>query len=83
MNLIPPNVEQCEYSMLERKNIDSKYSDLFKLYRLGTTIFSPLKGGILTVKYLKEILEGARWATIEFMKNRFEKEKNSIRFFLI
>ena len=78
LNLIPPIVEQCEYSMLERKKVDSEYSDLFKLYRLGTTIFSPLKGGILTGKYLKEIPEGTRLATKEFMKKRFEKEKDSI-----
>ena len=48
LNLIPPIVEQCEYSMLVRDKVDNEYSDLFKLHGLGTTIFSPLKGGILT-----------------------------------
>ena len=76
LNLIPPIVEQCEYSMLERKKVDDEYSDLFKMYRLGTTIWSPLKGGILTGKYLNEIPEGTRLAKMEFMKKRYEKEKD-------
>ncbi len=78
LNLIPPIVEQCEYSMLERKKVDNEYSDLFKMYKLGTTIWSPLKGGILTGKYLNEIPPGTRLANKEFMKNRYEKEKDEI-----
>ena len=78
LNLIPPIVEQCEYSMLERKKVDCEYSDLFKMYQLGTTIWSPLKGGILTGKYLNEIPAGTRLATKDFMKNRYEKEKDEI-----
>ncbi len=78
LNLIPPIVDQCEYSMLERKKVDSEYSDLFKLYKLGTTIWSPLKGGILTGKYLNEIQEGTRLFKHDFMKNRYDKEKDAI-----
>ena len=78
LNLIPPIVEQCEYSMLERKKVDSEYSDLFKMYQLGTTIWSPLKGGILTGKYLNEIPKGTRLDTKDFMKAMYEKEKNEI-----
>ena len=76
LNLIPPIVEQCQYSMLERKKVDDEYRDLFKLYKLGTTIWSPLKGGILTGKYLNEIPEGTRLARFERMKTRYEKEKD-------
>jgi len=78
LNLIPPIVEQCQYSMLERQKVDNEYSDLFKLYKLGTTIWSPLKGGILTGKYLNEIAEGTRLAKREQMKDRYEKEKDDI-----
>ena len=78
LNLIPPIVEQCQYSMLERKKVDNEYRDLFKLYKLGTTIWSPLKGGILTGKYLNEIPEGTRLANREQMKSRYEKEKDDI-----
>ena len=48
------------------------------MYQLGTTIWSPLKGGILTGKYLNEIPAGTRLATKDFMKNRYEKEKDEI-----
>ena len=78
LNLIPPIVEQCEYNMLMRNKMDSEYSDLFKLHGMGTTIFSPLKGGILTGKYLNEIPEGTRITKMDWMKNLYEKEKDSI-----
>ena len=78
LNLIPPIVEQCEYSMLVRDKVDSEYSDLFKLHGLGTTIWSPLKGGILTGKYLNEIPEGTRVAKMEFMKKLYEQQKDDI-----
>ncbi len=48
------------------------------MYKLGTTIWSPLKGGILTGKYLTGIPEGTRVATKDFMKNIYEKEKDVI-----
>ena len=80
LNLIPPIVEQCQYSMLERQKVDNEYSDLFKMYKLGTTIWSPLKGGILTGKYLEKIPEGTRLANEKhgFMKSMYEKEKDII-----
>ena len=31
LNLHPPIVEQCEYSMLARNKVDNEYSDLFKM----------------------------------------------------
>ena len=64
--------------MLVRQKVDNEYSDLFKMYQLGTTIWSPLKGGILTGKYLNEVPEGTRVAKMEFMKKYYEKEKDDI-----
>ena len=64
--------------MLVRDKVDSEYSDLFKLHGLGTTIWSPLKGGILTGKYLNEIPEGTRVAKMEFMKKFYEQQKDDI-----
>ena len=78
LNLIPPIVDQCQYSMLERDKVDNEYSDLFRMYKLGTTIWSPLKGGILTGKYLNEIQEGTRLAKNDHMKSRYDKEKDTI-----
>ena len=60
LGLIKPVVEQCEYSMLERNKMENEYRDLFKRYKMGTSIFSPLRYGILTGKYINEIPDDSR-----------------------
>ena len=50
-NLHKPIVEQPQYSMLVRDRFEKEYSFLFSEYKMGTTIWSPLAGGILTSKY--------------------------------
>ena len=46
-----PIVDQCEYSMLIREKMEKEYRRLFSEYRYGTTIWSPIAGGILAGKY--------------------------------
>ncbi|CAG9314361.1 unnamed protein product [Blepharisma stoltei] len=48
---IPPIVEQCEYHMFRRDIIERDYVPLFDQYGLGTTVWSPLAGGLLSGKY--------------------------------
>ena len=50
-HLIPPLMEQPEYNMLHREKIEKEYMHLYSEIGLGTTIWSPLKSGILTGKY--------------------------------
>jgi voltage-dependent potassium channel beta subunit len=50
-NLHKPIVEQAQYSMLVRDRFEKEYRRIFAEYRYGTTIWSPLAGGILTGKY--------------------------------
>ena len=38
-----------------------KVRDLFKRYKMGTTIWSPLESGILTVKYINGIPNDSRY----------------------
>ena len=38
LNLIAPVVEKCNYNMMLRNRVESEYRDLFKRYRMGTTI---------------------------------------------
>ena len=52
LGLIKPVVEQCHYNMLSRQSVEVDYRDLFKRYKMGTTIWSPLESGILTGKYI-------------------------------
>jgi len=60
-NLIPPVMEQPQYNLFHRERVDAEY---FKLFRsetgLGTTIWSPLAGGLLTGKYQNGIPEDSR-----------------------
>lgn len=48
--------------MLVRKKLEVEYADLFDRFNLGTTIWSPLLGGILTGKYNDEIPDNTRLA---------------------
>jgi len=49
--LIPPTMEQPQYSMLVRERVEKEYARLYAEIGLGTTIWSPLASGLLTGKY--------------------------------
>ena len=59
-NLIPPTMEQPQYSMFHRQKVEQEFAPLYETVGLGTTIFSPLYFGILTGKYNDGIPEGSR-----------------------
>jgi voltage-dependent potassium channel beta subunit len=61
LGLIKPIVEQPQYSMLHRDRFEVEYGTLFDKYRMGSTIWSPLAGGILTGKYNFGIPAGSRF----------------------
>jgi len=61
--LIPPIADQPQYSLLVRDRVEAEYRPLYKLYSYGNTIWSPLKGGILTGKYNDGIPKGTRYDT--------------------
>ena len=65
-NLVPPTMEQPQYSMFHRKRVEDEIAPLAKSLGLGLTTFSPLYFGILTGKYSDGIPEGSR-ATLEEM----------------
>lgn len=60
--LIGPTVEQPQYNMLNRDKMEKEFLRLFRDYRMGTTIWSPLASGILTGKYMNGIPEGSRFS---------------------
>jgi voltage-dependent potassium channel beta subunit len=79
--LIPPLMEQPEYSLFHRKRFEAEYAPLFERFGLGSTIWSPLAGGLLTGKYSDGIPEGSR-ATLpgyEWLRARYEGEKAASR----
>ena len=61
LNLIAPVCEQCNYNMMIRDRVEAEYRDLFKKYKMGTTIWSPLESGILAGRYLNGIPEDSRY----------------------
>jgi voltage-dependent potassium channel beta subunit len=65
-NLIPPTMEQPQYSMFHRKRVEDEIAPLARELGLGLTTYSPLYFGILTGKYNDGVPEGSR-ATLENM----------------
>jgi len=62
LNLIGPLMEQPEYNMLKRDRFEREYEPLFRKFGTGTTVFSPLRRGILTGKYDEGIPTDSRAA---------------------
>ncbi len=75
--LIPPTMEQPEYNMFARDRVEKEYARLYGEIGLGTTIWSPLAGGLLTGKYNDGIPAGSRatLAGYEWLQKRFTGEK--------
>ncbi len=60
--LIGPAMEQPQYNLLKRANVEEDLEPITQQYGLGLTTFSPLRNGILTGKYNNGIPEGSRAA---------------------
>ncbi|MEX0869752.1 MAG: aldo/keto reductase [Nitriliruptoraceae bacterium] len=72
-----PVVEQPQYNLLHRDRVEHEYRRLYENLGLGTTVWSPLAGGLLTGKYVDGIPAGSR-ATIpgyEWLRKRYENER--------
>ena len=79
LNLHKPIVEQPEYNMLARDNFEKNYRRIFAEYKYGTTIWSPLAGGILAGKYNDGVIpEGSRYsnhAMLDAVWQKYMSEK--------
>ncbi|KAI0348242.1 voltage-gated potassium channel beta-2 subunit [Trametopsis cervina] len=62
LGLIAPIAEQCQHHMLHRERPEREYLPLYERYDLGTTVWSPLAGGLLTGKYTNGIPASSRLA---------------------
>ncbi len=73
-HLIPPLMEQPQYNMFHREKVEREFAPLYRQFKLGTTIWSPLASGLLTGKYNNGIPEGARGSLegYEWLRKRFE-----------
>tara|TARA_B100002052_G_scaffold206934_1_gene189084 strand:+ start:2709 stop:3653 length:945 start_codon:yes stop_codon:yes gene_type:complete len=60
-NLRGPSMEQPQYNILYRDRFEKEYKYIFKKYKIGSTIWSPLASGLLTGKYNKGIPKKSRF----------------------
>jgi len=76
-HLIPPLMEQPQYHLFHRERFEKEYLPLYEGMGLGTTIWSPLAGGLLTGKYNDGIPEGSRGDLegYEWLRPRFEGDE--------
>ena len=77
-NLRPPSMEQPQYNLFHRRRFEEEYDILYKELGYGTTVWSPLYGGMLTGKYNQgEIPKGSRadLSDFDWMKKRVQDEK--------
>ena len=61
LKLIGPIVEQTQYNLLHRNRIEREYANLFKDFKLGITVWSPLFSGVLTGKYIDSTPDESRY----------------------
>ena len=81
-NLRGPTMEQPQYNLLFRDRFEKEYKDIFKKYKIGSTIWSPLASGLLTGKYNDGIpsksrfkVKGYEWLADTIDKIDFNKIK--------
>jgi voltage-dependent potassium channel beta subunit len=80
-HLIPPTMEQPQYNMFTRERVEKEYAPLYREFGLGTTIWSPLAGGLLTGKYDAGIPPGTRVSLpgYEWLRERYAGPEAEIR----
>jgi voltage-dependent potassium channel beta subunit len=76
-HLHKPVVEQPQYNLFWRDRVEKEYARLIKDYGYGTTVFSPLGGGLLTGKYNNGIPSDSRGALkgYEWLRDRFTDQQ--------
>jgi voltage-dependent potassium channel beta subunit len=72
-----PVVEQPVYNMLDRAQLESEQEEVLSNRGMGTVVFSPLAGGLLTGKYDKGMPKDSRAAkaTEDWMKESFSEHR--------
>ena len=74
-------MEQPQYHMFHRQRVEVEYAPLYEEPGLGTTVWSPLAGGLLTGKYDAGIPAGSRPTLEQFawLKPGYEGEEAAAR----
>ncbi len=75
-NLYPPQVEQPQYSLLERRKFEKDIAPAAQKHGMGLVTWSPLASGLLTGKYDEGLPEGSRIAQVDWLKEEVYKPEN-------
>jgi voltage-dependent potassium channel beta subunit len=80
-----PVMEQPEYNLFNRNNVEVDLKPIIDKYGLGTTIWSPLCSGMLTGKYQKGVPKGSRLDLpgYEWLKARYNSDVGQQRIQLV
>jgi voltage-dependent potassium channel beta subunit len=80
LNLHKPIVEQPQYNILHRDAFEKEQRRIFDEYKYGSTIWSPLAGGVLSGKYNDgNIPEGSRFDKEKQLQAMFMKKLDSTK----
>ena len=76
-HLVPPTMEQPQYSMVHRDRVEREYARLYGDVGLGLTVWSPLASGVLSGKYDDGVPDGSRMAMpgYEWLRALFESDE--------
>ena len=84
-NLRGPSMEQPQYNILCKERFEKEYKNIFKKYKIGSTIWSPLASGLLTGKYNDGIpsksrfkVKGYEWLADSTDEHDFKKIKKIV-----
>jgi voltage-dependent potassium channel beta subunit len=81
LRLAPPTMEQPQYNMFHRENVERDLAPLYGEIGLGTTIWSPLASGLLTGKYNEGDPGGTRISlpNYDWLRQQFESDETRRR----
>jgi voltage-dependent potassium channel beta subunit len=81
LHLAPPTMEQPQYNMFHRENVEQTLAPLYGEIGLGTTIWSPLASGLLTGKYNEGDPGGTRISlpNYDWLREKFESDETRQR----
>ena len=81
-HLIAPTMEQPQYNMFHRSKMEVEFSQIFKNFGMGTTIWSPLASGLLSGKYNQKNLPSdtrMNLKNLEWLKEKTITESNLLK----
>lgn len=78
-NLYPPQVEQPQYSLIERRKFENDVEPAASELGMGLVTWSPLASGLLTGKYNDAIAADTRLARIDWLRDLLYEDSNLAR----